>query len=241
MLISPFIGEFLGTTILILMGNGVVANNLLQDSKGQNGGWMTITTGWGFAVMTAVFVSITFGSADAHLNPAITLGVAFRTDDFSKVSTYIPAQLLGAFLGAVLVWLQYLPHWRRTTDPGLKLACFSTSPAIRHAGANFLSEALATAVLIIGAAAIGSRSVGTLPAGVGPFLVGALVWGIGLSLGGSTGYAINPVRDLGPRLAHMLLPIAGKGKSEWDYAWIPVIAPIVGGIMAGLMLKWFGV
>lgn len=241
MLTSPFTGELMGTTVLILMGNGVVSNNLLQDSKGHNGGWITITTGWGFAVMTAVFVSITFGSADAHLNPAITLGMAFRTDDYSKISTYLPAQLLGAFLGAVLVWLQYLPHWKRTPDAGIKLACFSTSPAIRHAGYNFLSEVLATAVLIIGAAAIGSRSVGTLPVGVGPFLVGVLVWGIGLSLGGATGYAINPVRDLGPRLAHTVLPIAGKGKSEWDYAWIPVIAPIAGGILAGLFLRLFDI
>jgi glycerol uptake facilitator protein len=241
MLTSPFIGELMGTTVLILMGNGVVCNNLLQDSKGHNGGWIAITTGWGLAVMTAVFVSITFGSTDAHLNPAITLGMAFRTDDYSKIATYLPAQLLGAFLGAVLVWLQYLPHWKRTPDERIKLACFSTSPAIRHAGANFLSEVLATAMLLIGAASIGSRSVGILPAGVGPFLVGALVWGIGLALGGSTGYAINPVRDLGPRLAHTLLPIAGKGKSGWDYAWIPVIAPVVGGILAGLLLKMFGI
>jgi glycerol uptake facilitator protein len=208
--LTPFTGEFLGTAVLILLGNGVVANNLLQDSKGQNGGWITITAGWAFAVMVGVFVSITFGSPDAHLNPAITVGIAFRTGDFSKIPTYIPAQLLGAFVGAILVWLQYLPHWRRTADAGAKLACFSTSPAIRHAGFNFLSETLATAVLVIGATAIGSKAVGSPPPGLGPFLVGTLVWGIGLSLGGSTGYAINPVRDLGPRLAHAILPIAGK-------------------------------
>jgi glycerol uptake facilitator protein len=241
MLISPFTGEFVGTAVLILLGNGVVANNLLQDSKGQNGGWITIATGWGLAVMIAVFVSTAFGSADAHLNPAITLGMAFRTQDFSKISTYIPAQLLGAFVGAILVWLQYLPHWQRTANASTKLACFSTSPAIRHAGANFISEALATAVLLIGAASIGSSAVGTIPPGLGPFLVGGLVWVIGLALGGSTGYAINPVRDLGPRLAHAILPIAGKGDSEWGYAWIPVIAPSVGAIVAGLVLNFFGI
>ncbi|MES2733888.1 MAG: MIP/aquaporin family protein [Bacteroidota bacterium] len=241
MLISPFTGELVGTAMLILLGNGVVANNLLQDSKGQNGGWITITTGWGLSVMVAVFVAITFGSADAHLNPAITLGMAFRTNDFSKISTYIPAQMLGAFVGAIFVWLQYLPHWRRTTDASAKLACFSTSPAIRHAGANFLSEALATAVLLIAVASLGSKAVGTVSPGLGPFLVGGLVWVIGLGLGGSTGYAINPVRDLGPRLAHAILPIAGKGDSQWGYAWIPVIAPSIGAIIAGLALKFFGI
>jgi glycerol uptake facilitator protein len=190
--------------------------------------------------MVAIFVSLAFGSADAHLNPAITLGVAFRTNDFSKLGTYIPAQLLGAFVGAVLVWLQYLPHWRRTPDAGVKLACFSTSPAIRHAGANFLSEAMATAALVVGTTAVGSKAVGNIPPGLGPFLVGGLVWGIGLSLGGSTGYAINPVRDLGPRLAHALLPIPGKGSSEWPYAWIPVIAPAVGASLAGVALRYCG-
>ena len=241
MSLTPFTGELIGTAVLILLGNGVVANNLLSYSKGQNGGWMAITTGWAFAVMIGIFVSTAFGSPDAHLNPAITVGLAFRTGDFSKLSIYIPAQLLGAFVGSVLVWIQYIPHWSRTPDAEIKLACFSTSPAIRHHGANFVSEALATAVLVIGASAIGSKAVGTLPPGLGPFLVGALVWGIGLALGGSTGYAINPVRDLGPRLAHALLPISGKGDSQWGYAWIPTIAPIVGAILAGLFLKGFGV
>ncbi|MBC7921445.1 MAG: aquaporin family protein [Ferruginibacter sp.] len=241
MLSTSFTGELIGTAVLILLGNGVVANNLLSYSKGQNSGWMTITTGWAFAVTIGIFVSTAFGSPDAHLNPAITVGLAFRSGDFSRLSTYIPAQLLGAFVGSVLVWVQYIPHWSRTPDAETKLACFSTSPAIRHNGANFVSEALATAVLVIGASAIGSKAVGTLPPGLGPFLVGGLVWGIGLSLGGSTGYAINPVRDLGPRLAHALLPIAGKGGSQWGYAWIPTIAPLVGAILAGLLLKGFGI
>lgn len=229
----------MGTLFLILLGDGVVANVLLKDSKGENSGWMVIATGWGLAVMTGVFVAVAFGSADAHINPVVTLAFALLGDDFSKLPVYWPAQFLGAFAGAVLVWLHYLPHWARTGNPDLKRACFCTAPAIRSAGANLLSEIIGTLVLIVGVGAISSHAVsenGPAPA-LGPYLVGALVLAIGLSLGGTTGYAINPARDLGPRLAHAVLPIAGKGHSDWSYAWIPVFGPVLGAVAASFLLK----
>ena len=233
------LGEFLGTLVLILMGDGVVANVLLRKSKGEGSGWMAITTGWAIAVMTGVFVAMACGSADAHLNPAVTLGFAVSTGDFSKIAAYIPAQMLGAIVGAALVWLQYYPHWRETPEADLKLGCFCTSPAIRRPAWNLLSEIIATFVLVLVVAAIFSRAIGaTGPApGLGPYLVGSLVWGIGLSLGGSTGYAINPARDLGPRIAHWLLPVAKKGASDWSYAPVPVFGPLIGGALAGLVAR----
>ena len=232
---SPFFGELMGTMVLILLGNGVVANVSLKNTYGNGGGLIAITTGWAFAVTIGIFVSTFFGSADAHLNPAVTVGFAVSTGDFSKLSTYIPAQLIGAFLGATLVWLQYLPHWGATTDQGTKLGSFSTSPAMPSTLANVTSEVIGTMVLIVGVNAF--SSVGQIATGFGPYLVGVLVWAIGLSLGGSTGYAINPARDLAPRLAHAILPIAGKGSSNWGYAWVPVVAPIIGAILAGLLVK----
>lgn len=232
---SPFFGELMGTMVLILLGNGVVANVSLKNTYGNGGGLIAITTGWAFAVTIGIFVSTFFGSADAHLNPAVTVGFAVSTGDFSKLSTYIPAQLIGAFLGATLVWLQYLPHWGATTDQGTKLGSFSTSPAMPSTLANVISEVIGTMVLIVGVNAF--SSVGQIATGFGPYLVGVLVWAIGLSLGGSTGYAINPARDLAPRLAHAILPIAGKGSSNWGYAWVPVVAPIIGAILAGLLVK----
>jgi glycerol uptake facilitator protein len=237
---SKFFGEFMGTLILILMGNGVVANVLLKRSKAEGAGWMVITTGWAFAVMTGVFTAIACGSADAHINPAVTLGFAVSSGDFSKLPVYIPAQLLGAMTGALLVWLHFLPHWQYTKETDLKLACFGTSPAIRSFGSNLFSEALGAFVLILLVAAMGSKAVGVLPPGAGPYLVGALVWAIGLSLGGTTGYAINPARDLGPRLMHAILPIAGKGDSNWPYAPVPVIGPLAGALAAGLFIKVVG-
>lgn len=232
---TPFLGEFMGTCILVLLGDGVVANVLLKHSKAENAGWMVISSGWAFAVMAGVFVAMAFGSPDAHINPAVTLAFALLTGDFSKLAVYLPAQFLGAFLGAVLVYLHFLPHWAKTESKALKLACFSTGPAIRDTKANLISEAIGTLVLVLGVAAIFS---GTGPAsGLGPYLVAAVVWGIGLSLGGTTGYAINPARDLAPRLAHAVLPIAGKGPSDWDYAWIPVAGPLIGGIVAAVLLK----
>jgi glycerol uptake facilitator protein len=236
---SRFFGEFMGTAVLILMGNGVVANVLLNRSKGADSGWIVITTGWALAVMTGVFTAIACGSSDAHLNPAVTLGMAVKSGDFSNVPGYIAAQFLGAIVGATLVWLHYLPHWRETPDPGRKLACFCTSPAIRHPAANLLSEIVGTFVLVLVAGAIGSKAVaaGGPAAGLGPYLVGSLVWGIGLSLGGTTGYAINPARDLGPRLAHAILPIAKKGDSDWGYAGIPIVGPLIGGALAGAFIR----
>jgi glycerol uptake facilitator len=236
---SPFLGEFLGTMILILLGNGVVAGVLLKRSKAEGGGWIVITAGWAFAVMAGVFTAIACGSSDAHLNPAVTLGFAVRTGDFSKVAPYLTAQLLGALVGAALMWLHYLPHWKETPDAPTKLACFCTAPAIRTMIPNLLSEIIGTFVLVFVVGAIFSKSVGATgpAAGLGPYLVGSLVWGIGLSLGGTTGYAINPARDFGPRLAHSILPIAGKGGADWGYASVPVIGPLVGGALAGWLLR----
>jgi glycerol uptake facilitator protein len=235
---SPFLGEFLGTMILILLGDGVVAGVLLKRSKAEGGGWMVITAGWAFAVMAGVFVAVACGSSDAHLNPAVTLGFAVRGGSFGKCVPYIAAQLLGAMAGATLVWVHYLPHWKDTPDAGLKLACFCTGPAIRNAAANLISEIIGTAVLVFVAGAIFSKAIAAGgPGALGPYLVASLVWGIGLSLGGTTGYAINPARDLGPRLAHAILPIAGKGGSDWSYAGIPVVGPLLGGVLAGWLLR----
>jgi glycerol uptake facilitator protein len=236
---SPFVGEFLGTLFLVLLGDGVVAGVLLKRSKAEGSGWMVITTGWALAVMVGVFVSIACGSSDAYLNPAVTLGLAVRDASIAKLASYFAAQLLGAFAGATLVWLHYLPHWKETPDAATKLGCFCTAPAIRHMAANLFSEIVGTFVLVFVVGGIFSKRVAAAgPAGgLGPYLVGSLVWGIGLSLGGTTGYAINPARDLGPRIAHAVLPVAGKGGSDWGYAPIPVIGPLIGGALAGLLLR----
>ena len=238
-----WLGEFLGTMILILLGDGVVAGVLLKRSKAEGGGWIVITAGWAFAVMAGVFTAIACGSSDAHLNPAVTLGMAMRSGSFGKVLPYFAAQMLGAIAGATIVWLHYFPHWKETEDKILKLRCFSTGPAIRSALPNLLSEVIATFVLVFVAGAIFSKAVATggLANGLGPYLVGSLVWGVGLSLGGTTGYAINPARDFGPRLAHAILPIAGKGDSDWSYASIPVVGPLVGGALAGIVLRSLGI
>ncbi|MEZ0610052.1 MIP/aquaporin family protein [Fibrella sp. WM1] len=236
---SPFLGELIGTMVLLLLGDGVVANVVLKQTKGNNGGWIVITTGWAFAVTIAIFVAKAFGSLDAHLNPAVTLAFAVATNDYSNVIPFFTAQMLGGVLGGVLVWLLYLPHWGVTPDPGDKLAVFCNSPAIRKMGPNLLSEAIATIVLILGLSGISSKALGVLATGVGPYLVGVLVWSIGLSLGGPTGYAINPARDLGPRVAHALLPIPGKGSSDWGYAWIPVAGPLIGAAVGGILIQLF--
>jgi glycerol uptake facilitator protein len=203
---------------------------------------MVITSGWAFAVMAGVFTAVACGSSDAHLNPAVTLGFAVRTGSFGKCLPYIAAQLLGAMAGAALVWVHYLPHWKETPDAGLKLACFCTAPAIRNAVANLISEIIGTAVLVFVVGAIFSKAIASGgPGALGPYLVASLVWGIGLSLGGPTGYAINPARDLGPRLAHAILPIVGKGGSDWSYATIPVVGPLLGGALAGWLLRFLSV
>lgn len=239
-MLSPWFGEFMGTLILILLGDGVVAGVLLKKSKAENSGWMVITAGWALAVMAGVFTAIACGSSGAHLNPAVTLAVAIRSGDFSIVLPFVTAQVLGAFVGATLVYLHYLPHWAETNDAGAKLGIFSTAPAIRNLPMNFISELIGTFVLVFVVAAIFSKRValGGPAAGLGPYLVGCLVWGIGLSLGGTTGYAINPARDLGPRIAHAVLPIPGKGGSDWGYAGIPVLGPLAGGALAGLLAKF---
>jgi glycerol uptake facilitator protein len=189
--------------------------------------------------MAGMFTAIAFGSSDAHLNPAVTIGFAVSTGDFAKFAPYLVAQMAGAFAGATLVWLHFLPHWEETSDHGAKLACFCTAPAIRRFGANLISEILGTLVLVLVVGAIFSKAVSDSGpvSGLGPYLVAALVWGIGLSLGGTTGYAINPARDLGPRLAHSLLPIAGKGPSDWGYAIVPILGPLIGGGLGGLLLR----
>jgi glycerol uptake facilitator protein len=231
-------GEFMGTLMLILLGNGVVANVLLKKTKGEASGWIVIATGWGIAVMAGVFTAIACGG-EGHLNPAVTLGAAIVSGDYSKVAGYVAAQLCGALVGACLVWLHYLPHWRETPEHDLKFSCFATSPAIRSPFANFLSEVIGTFVLVLVADAIFSKAVAANGpvAGLGPWLVGSLVWGIGLGLGGTTGYAINPARDLGPRIAHAILPIPNKGGSDWGYVYIPILGPLLGGALAGLLAR----
>lgn len=237
---SVWFGEFMGTLVLVLLGNGVNAGVTLRKSYAQGAGWMAITTGWGLAVMCGVLVAQAFGSPGASLNPAITMASAVATGDYSQLASLWLAQLLGAMCGAGLVALQYGPHWKLTEDPGEKLGVFCTSAAIPNPVFNFLSEVIGTMVLVIVAGAIGSKGVSmTGPAGgLGPWLVGSLVWGIGLSLGGTTGYAINPARDFGPRLMHAIMPIPGKGGSNWSYAAIPIAGPLTGGVLAGLLLHF---
>lgn len=239
---SAVIGEFVGTFVLIVLGNGVVAGALLNKSKAQNAGWISITAGWAVAVFAGVAVSAALGDSDGHLNPAFTLASVMMTGNPIRLATYIPAQILGAFCGAVAVWLQYKPHWRLTEDADTKFACFGTAPAVYSPVWNFFSEVLGTFVLVLVATALFSKRVAPagVAAGLGPMLVGALVWGVGLSLGGTTGYAINPARDFGPRIAHSLLPIAGKGGSGWRYAWVPVLGPLAGAALAAGVVKVLG-
>jgi glycerol uptake facilitator protein len=233
---TAFIAEFIGTCVLILLGDGVVANVILTDTKGRNGGWIVITTGWALAVYVGVVIATPYSGA--HLNPAVTIAMAVSGKlAMSSVLPYIVAQLLGAMTGAFLVWVVYRDHFNRTTDPGLQLGVFSTSPSIRDNFPNLISELIGTFILVFtvffitggeiieSKTHIGLGSIGALP-------VALLVWSIGLSLGGTTGYAINPARDLGPRIMHFILPMKNKGKSDWGYSWIPVVGPILGGLLA---------
>jgi glycerol uptake facilitator protein len=238
--LDSYLAEFAGTALLILLGDGVVAGVLLRESKAENSGWIVITFGWGLAVAVAVY---SVGRiSGAHINPAVTLGLA-ATGRFpwADVPGYWIAQMLGAFVGAAAVYLHYLPHWGVTEDPGLKLAVFSTGPAIRNTVANVISEVIGTIVLVYGVLSIGANfpaeetGLAAIATGINPLLVGFLVLAIGLSLGGPTGYAINPARDLGPRIAHAVLPIPGKGDSDWGYAWIPVVGPLIGGVLGALL------
>ena len=231
-----FWGELIGTLLLILLGNGVVANVLLSRSKGHGSGWIVISAGWGFAVAIAVYVS--GWASGGHLNPAVTLGccLAGKTA-WNLFPLYLLSQMLGAMLGAFLVWLSYYPHWKATEDSTSKLWCFSTQPAIRKYRWNFLTEMVGTAVLMIGVFGIFDTH-NQIGSGIGPYAVGILIFSIGLSLGGPTGYAINPARDLGPRIMHALLPIAGKGKSDWRYAWVPILGPLCGSALGTFLYQW---
>ena len=242
--------EAIGTMLLVLLGDGVVANVLLARSKGQNSGWIVITMGWGVAVALAVY---TVGRiSGAHLNPAVTVGLAsIGSFPWPDVPGYIVAQVVGAFVGAALVWVAYLPHWAVTSDKDAKLGVFATGPAIRNSAANVATEIIGTAVLVFGVLAIAENAQTLARPGaidlsvvftgaLQPLLVGILVLGIGLSLGGPTGYAINPARDFGPRLAHAVLPIAGKRDSDWSYAWIPIVGPLIGGVVGAVLFRAVG-
>jgi len=226
---DKFLAELVGTMFLVVLGDGVVAAVLLAKSKAENSGWIVITTGWAMAVAMGVYVSGRISGG--HINPAVTLGLAaIGKFPWSEVPKYLAAQFLGAILGAVVVWLAYLPHWSVTEDQGKKLAVFCTGPAIRSFPKNVLTEIIATFVLVFGILAIvANKEPGQ--SGLTPLLIGFLVWALGLSLGASTGFPMNPARDLGPRIAHALLPIAGKGPSDWGYAWVPVVGPIIGGLL----------
>ena len=249
MLMEAFVAELVGTCILVILGDGVVANVVLARTKGNQSGWIVITAGWGLAVAIAVY---SVGRiSGAHINPAVTIGLAaIGQFPWANVWAYVLAQLVGAFLGAVVVWISYRPHWAATDDAEAKLGVFATGPEIRSPGANLVTEMVGTAVLVFGVLAIaanaGEMTAGTVDlssvfaTGINPLLVGVLVWSIGLSLGGPTGYAINPARDLGPRLAHALLPIPGKGRSDWGYAWVPVVGPLAGGVLGAVVFQALG-
>lgn len=230
---SPYLAEFLGTMLLTLLGNGVVAGVLLRDSKAENAGWLSIVLGWGLAVTLAIYAVGRISGA--HINPAVTLAL-FVNGDFpgNQVFGYVLSQFAGAFSGAVVIWLHYLGHWPRTESAALKLGIFCTGPAVRATIPNLISEVIATMVLVLGILFIGANK---YYEGLNPIVIGALIISIGLSLGGTTGFAINPARDLGPRLAHFMLPIHGKGTSDWSYSWIPVIGPLIGGVMGALLFK----
>ncbi|MES3017099.1 MAG: MIP/aquaporin family protein [Bacteroidota bacterium] len=236
---TPFVAEFLGTALLILLGNGVVANVVLNKTKGNGGGWISITTAWALAVFVGVVVAGPYSGA--HLNPAVTIALAIAGKfEWAMVPGYMLAQLLGAMLGAVIVWLKYIDHFKATDDKGLKLAAFSTGPAIKNTTGNLFSEIIGSFVLLFVIFYITSAEITDTKTPVGLGSIGAipvmfLVWAIGLSLGGTTGYAINPVRDLGPRIMHAILPVSDKGSSEWSYAWIPVVGPIIGASLAALL------
>ena len=232
---SAFLAELIGTMILIIFGGGVVASNILNKSKGSGGGWVLITLGWGLAVTLGIYAA--GNVSGAHLNPAVTFGFAAIGEfPWENVLTYISGQMVGAIIGATIVFFAYLPHWRETREQDLKLAVFATGPAIRSPLSNLVTEMIGTFALLLGLLFIGANQ---FTEGLNPLVVGALIVAIGMSLGGPTGYAINPARDLGPRIAHALLPIPGKGSSDWGYAWVPVIGPIIGGVYGALFYQAF--
>jgi len=233
-MVTQLVGEFIGTLLLVLLGDAVVAGNVLKDTKEEGTGWLAIAIGWGVAVAIAAYCAGFL--SPAHLNPAVTIAMA-ATGGFSwaLVGPFIGAQMLGAMAGALLLWIHYLPHWKVTTNKGAILGSFATAPAIRHTVSNLFGEALGTAVLVMGIMAIGHNNV---VSGLGPIIVGLIILGIGLSLGPTTGYAINPARDLGPRIMHAILPIKNKGGSDWGYSWIPVLGPILGGTLGAFLYQF---
>jgi len=232
--LNEFIAEAIGTGFIILFGCGVVAGSVLKDTKSNNSGWIVISIAWAIGVTLGVYAAGQISGA--HLNPAVTIALASIGEfEWSKVPLYIAGQFLGAMIAATLVWLAYLPHWEATLDKDLKLGVFSTAPAIRHSLSNFITEFIATFILLFGLLSIGANE---FTEGLNPLIVGVLILGLGLSFGGPTGYAINPARDLGPRIMHALLPIKGKGHSDWAYAWIPIVAPILGGTLGALTYSY---
>lgn len=236
---NPLLGEFMGTLVLVLIGNGTVANVVLKKTLGNGSGWPVIISGFGLGVVAGIFVAQACGSPGAHINPAVTLALAISSGNFADVPGFLVAQLLGAMVGAILVWLHFMPHWAETDDAGAKLACFSTGGAIKNTVTNFIGEAFGTLVLIIGIVSIVKGAGAT--AGMVQLLIGLLVWAIGAGLGGTTGFAINPARDLGPRIAHAILPIPGKGDSNFGYGLVvPVLGGFAGAVLAGLFMAAMG-
>ncbi|GMA97630.1 MIP/aquaporin family protein [Pelosinus sp. IPA-1] len=238
---TPFLGEFLGTTTLIIFGNGVVANSLLKGSKAEGAGWLNIIAGWAVAVLMGVFVSVSLGG-QGDLNPAVTFAKMLNGGyAVSEAVTLMILQIAGGTLGGCITWLFFRGHWEITEDKGIKLAVFCTGPAIRNYSQNLLCEIIATVMLIFPVFAMFSKNVGAMSPGYGPYMVAVLIFGIGACLGGTTGYALNPARDLGPRIAHAICPIAGKGDSDWSYSWVPVVGPMIGGFVAFALSKGVGI
>ncbi|MFZ2907277.1 MAG: MIP/aquaporin family protein [Cyclobacteriaceae bacterium] len=232
---SPYLAEFFGTMLLIVLGDGVVAGVVLKGTKSENAGWITIVLGWGLAVTLAIYA--VGNISGGHLNPAITIALAWSGSfEWNLVPGYCLAQFAGAFVGAVLVWIHYLPHWGKTDSAETKLAVFSSAPAVRSTFNNLISEVIGTMVLVFALMFLGAN---TFSEGLKPLVVGGLIVSIGLSLGGTTGFAINPARDLGPRIAHFILPIPGKGSSDWSYSWIPVVGPVIGGLLGVWVYQLF--
>lgn len=238
---TPYLGEFLGVTTLIIFGNGVVANSLLKGSKAEGAGWLTIISGWAIAVMLGVFVAIACGAPQADINPAVTFAKLLNgVYSVSEAMMIMIVQVAGGIVGGCITWLFFRGHWEITEDKGLKLAVFCTGPAIRNYSQNLLCEIIATIMLIFPIFVMFSKNIGAMSPGYGPYMVALLVFALGASLGGTTGYALNPARDLGPRIAHAICPIAGKGDSDWSYSWVPVVGPMIGGGIAFALSKALG-
>ena len=239
---TPYLGEFLGVTALIIMGDSSVANTILKKSKAEGSGWLNIITGWMVAVLVGIFVAVAAGAPQADINPAVTFA-KFLNGVYSLPEAIIImlAQVAGGVIGGCITWLYFRGHWEATEDPDTKLGVFCTGPAIRNYSQNLICEIIATFMLVFTIFAMFSKPVGAIPAGVGPYLVAVLIWGLGACLGGTTGYALNPARDLGPRIAHAICPIPGKRDADWAYSWVPVVGPFIGGGVAFAVAKMVGI